>query len=212
MHLARPFAALFLACALGAAPLFAFDSPLSEQAIREAYFLGQRNDGTAAKFFEAYRHYFPVPESGPHVSVIELWTPFAQAVDRSRGKRLGYSAQQAERDCRALSDSVRVGVHVRYTPTYGPGFPYSPDHVPGATGTWKDFQIQLRAKGKLIRSRSLRYEGERIGNGRYGSKPIGFTAWLQYDPGDLPSTDVTVEVDTPDGQHVATVFDLDSLR
>lgn len=36
------------------------------------------------------------PPQGPYISEIRLLTPYAQAVDISRHKTLGYSAQQAE--------------------------------------------------------------------------------------------------------------------
>lgn len=195
-----------------AAPLSALQSPLSDESVREAYFIGQRTDGAANGFFEAYRHYLPAPESGPHVEVIELWTPFAQVVDLSRRQGVGYSAQQAQRAYRMQGNLLRVGVHVRYTATYGPGWPYTSNKVPGATGTWKDFQVRFHLNGKLLDSQTLRYEGHRTGTGRYGSRATGFAIWLEYDPGDISSGDATVVVDTPEGQHVVTTFDLSMLR
>ena len=59
---------------------FAFNAPLSDEAVREAYFLGQRRDDRTAQFLETYRRYSPVPNSGPHVYAVELFTPYAQAV------------------------------------------------------------------------------------------------------------------------------------
>src|SRR5438128_12045080 len=40
-------------------------------------------DDRTAQFLETYRHYSPVPKSGPHVFVVELFTPYAQAVEAS---------------------------------------------------------------------------------------------------------------------------------
>ena len=99
----------------------------------------------------------PIP--APHVFLLELFTPYALAVESSRQHSLGYSAQQARLDYRARGDSLRAGVYVRYTETYGPEVPYSPNKVPGPTGTWKDFQVRLTLNGKLFESRGLRYEG-----------------------------------------------------
>jgi hypothetical protein len=167
-------------------------------------------------FFETYRCYLPVPNSGPHVYMVEVFTPFAEAVDVSRKHGIGYSAQQARLDYHVRGDSLRIGVHVRYTATYDPGFPYSPNQVPGQTGTWKDFQVRLTQDGKLLESRSVRYEGTRIGTGGGksggGSRPTGFIVWLEYDASNLASTEATVEIDTPDGQHVVSPFDLSRLR
>lgn len=207
------FITLLLAISISL-PTCAFDAPLSDQAVREAYFLGQRHDEKISFFFESYRRYFPAPKSGPHVFMAELLTPFAEAVDVSRKHSAGYSAQQAQLDHRNRGDSMRVGVHVGYTPTYGPGFPYSPNKVPGQTGTWKDFQVRFSQKENAIEPRSISYEGTRIGTGGKGggSRPTGFIIWLTYDAAQLTSSDASVEVDTPDGQHVTATFDLSRLR
>ena len=192
----------------------AVDAPLSDEAVREAYFLGQHRDDRTAQFLETYRSHFPVPKSGPHVFAIELFTPYAQAVEASSQHGLGYSAQQAWQDYQARGDSLRVGVYVRYTSTYGPGFPYSPNKVPGQTGTWKDFQVLLTLNGKTLKSRSARYEGTRMGTGGKGggSRPTGFIIWQEYDASNPTSTDATIEIDTPDGQHVVASFELSRLR
>jgi len=192
---------------------FAVEIPLSDEAVREAYFLGQRHDDRTAKFLETYRHYFPVPKSGPHVMVAELFTPYAQAVQAS-SHSMGLSAQQAKLDYQARGDSLRVGVYVRYTSTYGPGFPYSSAKVPGQTGTWKDFQVRLMLNGETRKAQSVKYEGMRMGAGGKGgtSRPTGFIIWQEYDASQATSTDASVEIDTPDGQHVVTSFDLSRLR
>jgi len=194
---------------------FAFKAPLSDEAVREAYFLGQRHDDRTAQFLETYRRYSPVPKTGPHVFVVELYTPYAQAVEASSKHGAGYSAQQARQDYQARGDSLRVGVYVRYTPTYGPGFPYSPNTVPGQTGTPKDFQVRLTLNGETVECRSVRYEGTRMGTGGGkggGSRSTGFIVWQEYDASNSTSTDAAVEVDTPDGQRVVAPFDLSRLR
>jgi hypothetical protein len=215
-HFPRISSALLLSLCLASPPVSAFETSLSDEAVREAYFLGQRRDEKTALFFETYRRYLPVPNSGPHVYMVEVFTPFAEAVDVSRKHWTGYSAQQARLEYRKRGDSLRIGVHVRYTATYGPGFPYSPKQVPGQTGTWKDFQVWLTQDGKSLESRSVRYEGTRIGTGGGksggGSRPTGFIVWLEYEASNLASTDAAVKTDTPDGQHVVATFDLSRVR
>jgi len=211
----RPGLVILVATVLTTSVAFAFNAPLSDEAVREAYFLGQRRDDRTAQFLETYRRYFPVPKSGPHVFVVELFTPYAQAVQASSKHGAGYSAQQARLDYQARGDSLRVGVYVRYTPTYGSGFPYSPNKVPGQTGTWKDFQVRLVLNGETLECRSVRYEGTRMGTGGGkggGSRSTGFIVWQEYDASNSTSTDATVEVDTPDGQHVVASLDLSRLR
>ena len=211
----RSSLAMLAAALLMTSVAFAFDAPLSDEAVREAYFLGQRRDDTTARLLETYRHYFPAPESGPHVFAVELFTPYAQAVEASSKHSLDYSAQQAKKDYQARGDSLRVGVYVRYTPTYGPGFPYTPNKVPGQTGTWKDFQVRLTLNGETLESRSVRYEGTHIGTGGGkggGSRATGFIIWQEYDASNPASTDAAVEIDTSDGQHIVVSFDLSHLR
>ena len=89
---------LWLAFALALAPLLAFDTPLSDTAVREAYFLGQRRDETMARFLEKYTVYLGSPRSGPHIASLTMFTPYALAVLDSRDKSVGYSAQQADLD------------------------------------------------------------------------------------------------------------------
>lgn len=43
-----------VAALLLALPVFPFQSPLSDEAVRDAYFLGQRNDKSTADFFSSY--------------------------------------------------------------------------------------------------------------------------------------------------------------
>lgn len=197
-------------------PAFSFEVPLSDTAVREAYFLGQRGDEKMARFLETYRRYLPAPKSGPHVCMVEVVTPFAEAVNVSRQRSIGYSAQQAKLDYLARGDSLRIGVHIWYTATYGPGFQLS-NHLPGPTGTWKDFRVRLLQNGRSIESKGVRYEGTHLsmggGRGGGGSRPTGFIIWITYNPLDLNSAgDAAVEVETPDGQHVSTTLDLASLR
>ncbi len=211
----RPGLAILASGLLMTSVAFAFNAPLSDEAVREAYFLGQRRDDRTAQFLETYRRYFPVPKTGPHVFAVELLTPYAQAVEASSKHSAGYSAQQARQDYQARGDSLRVGVYVRYTSTYGPGFPYSPNKVPGHTGTWKDFQVRLALNGETLESQSARYEGTRMGTGGGkggGSRPTGFIVWQEYDASNPTFTDATVEIDTPDGQHVVASLDLSRLR
>jgi len=216
-HFPRISSVLLLSVFLASPPVSAFEASLSDEAVREAYFLGQRRDENTASFFETYRRYLPAPDSGPHVYMVEIFTPFAQAVDVSRKNWAGYSAQQARLDYRARGDSLRIGVHILYTATYRPSFAHYPKQVPGETGTWKDFKVRLTQDGKSHESRSVTSEGTHIstggGKGGSGLRPTGFIIWLEYDPSNLGSTDTAaVETDTPDGQHVVATFDLSRLR
>src|SRR6266478_5671310 len=78
-HFSRIFFGLLLSLCLSLYPSFAFETNLSDEAVREAYFLGQRHDEKISFFFETYRHYLPAPKSGPHVFMAELLTPFGNS-------------------------------------------------------------------------------------------------------------------------------------
>ena len=55
----RSFLSILTVTLLFSQPLFALDTPLSEQAIREAYFLGQRRDGALESFLDKYTKSLP---------------------------------------------------------------------------------------------------------------------------------------------------------
>lgn len=200
----RPQLAIVVAISLATFEGFGYEAPLSDEAVREAYFLGQRRDETTAHLLETYRRYFPIPKSGPQIYSVELFTPYAEAVEAASKHVANYSAQQAERDYRLRGDSVRVAVHIRYTSTYGP------------SRSWSDFQVKVRQSGKTLESRTEKYEGTSIkfggGRGGGGSRPTGFIVWQEYETSSLTSDEATVEIDTPDGQHVVASFDLSRLR
>ena len=93
---------VFFAMQLGAALFgllvpqlgFAYDHPLTDEAVRAGYFLGQDLD-RSNHFFAQYTQALPMPNSGPQVAEIELLTPYAQVVQVSHEHPMGYSAQQA---------------------------------------------------------------------------------------------------------------------
>lgn len=115
----RSCLAVFIAALLFVPFSSAFQSPLSDEDIRDAYFLGQRNDEATARAFLSYLKMLPAPKYGPYISEVELYTPYSQLVERSRLHSAGYSAQQATKDYRATSDSLYVRIRIDFTSTYG---------------------------------------------------------------------------------------------
>jgi hypothetical protein len=97
----------------------AFQTSLSDESIREAYFLGQRNDETTASLFDHYVRLLPKPDKGAFVAEVEVYTPYVQLVETSRRRSMGYSAQQAELDYRHSHHKLYVRVRIDFTPTYG---------------------------------------------------------------------------------------------
>ena len=96
---------------------FAYDYPLSSEAIREAYFIGNRRDKSAADFIQKYTHHFPVPDSGPYVAMIQLETPYAQIVERAE-QAVNYHAPDAVQEFLGRPAAFRLRVQIYFTPSY----------------------------------------------------------------------------------------------
>jgi hypothetical protein len=115
----RPCLCIIAVALLVCTPAFPFQSSLSEEAVREAYFLGQRNDQSTASFFNSYFRLLPKPDKGAFIAEVEVYTPYVQLVETSRRRSMGYSAQQAELDYHHSRDKLYVRVRIDFTPTYG---------------------------------------------------------------------------------------------
>jgi hypothetical protein len=98
---------------------FAFDTPLSPEAVREAYFLGQHNNQSTLSFFNPYCRVLPKPDNGPYIAEVEVYTPYVQIVEASRRRSMGYSAQQAEQDYRHHHDKLYVRLRIDFADSYG---------------------------------------------------------------------------------------------
>lgn len=196
---------------------------LSDEAVREAYFLGQRNDEKTALFLETYRRHLPMPQAGLYVSEIELFTPYAETVDLSRQRTFGYSAQQAAQEYHDRGDVFRLRVRAFFTDTYS-------QHTYAEAATQKDgrrtkllqdahtrsgsrqgFQVQLWQKDKAIEP--LEIPGIPVFRG-YTNEGVsyGFDVVLHYDGEDIDADNAQVVVLTPDGQRIVAEFDLAKLH
>jgi hypothetical protein len=118
-HFTRIFLVLFLSLCLSGLTVLAFDTPLSDEAVREAYFLGQRNDESTLNFFNPYLRLLPKPDTGAFIAEVEVYTPYVQVVETSRRRSVGYSAQQAAKDYRHLKNRIFVRIRIDFTLTYG---------------------------------------------------------------------------------------------
>src|SRR5207245_5578949 len=101
----RAFLALLMSALLLSTAALAYDTPLSEQAVREAYFLGQRRDESMYSFLNKYTKLLPAPKTGPHISAVTFLTPFALLVRYSSGQP-DYSVQRASLDHKADDEIV----------------------------------------------------------------------------------------------------------
>jgi hypothetical protein len=200
----------------------AFEFPLSDIAIRDAYFLGQRNDQKTSDFLKLYTHSFPLPDKGPYISEIHLLTPYAQIVSGSSRHSVGYSAQQAAADYHGRGDTLLLQVRVELTPTYT----YD-DAVRTANDTaaelnrqlypedfWQAFQFKFSQEAKTFEPRAISadpIEGTASPSDR-GPTLRGTVVTLKLEAEPVESGIVQVEVTAPTGQHLITKFDLSKLR
>jgi hypothetical protein len=153
MHsVARPSVAIVAALVLLAQPILAFQSPLSDESVREAYFLGQRHDGSFEGLVQKSTRRFPPPRTGPYVFSIMFASPFLSAAQLSNA--LGnYSAQQAEQDHRVAGEEiVKITVQIQLTESYGQFIaPAKTNSRSGSTSVlltrpddfWRDFQVRI---------------------------------------------------------------------
>ncbi len=207
---------LLIGALLAALAASAYENPLRDYSLREAYFLGRRKDEKTAQFLAQYVKKLPVPKQGPHVAEIELRTPYEQVVLRARNAPDGYSSQQATQEYRKQGDRVIVRVLIYLTPTYPAHTPIGPVQsepvLVRPEDFWRDFDIHLFQE-KEVSPRDVR------GRPIYGPPEFGLPGLvgaeveLEFGGDDLaPSESARVEILTPDGQRITAVFDLEKLR
>jgi hypothetical protein len=196
---------------LPSARLAAYQQPLSSTDIRNAYFLGSRNDERTAEFFSQYERLLPVPKAGPSISKIEVRTPYAQVVERTMALA-GYSAQKAQEDFLARPAIFIVRVSIALTPSYPDMLPSEPGaaHV-RADDFWRDFTVRV-VQGHEIAARKTRGQPTYSSGGEGSSHLSGAEIELQYEIMKIASAPVQIEVLKPDGQQVVVDFDLSKLR
>ena len=194
--------------------------PLSSEAIREAYFLGKRNDEQTAAFFVKYVHSLPQPKSGPQVGVIGIDTPYSAIVRHvQHTPNDGYDAQEAEQEFLGKPGTFGVYVEIFFTTTYPDPSQMSPHGTNNLVtpAFWEDFKVRV-TQDREIEARSTKggpiYTDYAQGD-HYGliGAEVGGEVDLDYDPAKIDAASpLTVEVLTPDGQDVQTTFDLSQLR
>jgi len=209
-------------------PSCAFDTPLSDTAVRQAYFMGQRHDESFGRFLDNYYKHLPQPKTGPYIASIGFLTPYALLAQLSSKRPYGYSAQQAEIDHRNMVETVKVIVEIQLTETYGPVMPNPTgrtsgtpwDYLPRSGDFWRDFQIKVVSDRKVLTPSE--YTGDpnyicgdstavAIAPGEYCTL-TGATVQLEFLAGAFDGSTATVHIVPPEGDPVAAHFDLISLR
>ena len=186
-----------------AQPAFAYNYPLSPEAIREAYFLGKGDPNKRAAFISKYTRQLPAPKKGADVGAIQFETPFVMIANQVSRSVPNYFAPDAEQDFLGKPEICRVRVFIYFT-NFNQGVIYG-------TGPQIDFAVKLRQGDNEILSQShamvpISWDGP-------GSNAPGMELDLDYDADKVDSSaPADVEVLTPDGQEIHATFDLGSLR
>jgi hypothetical protein len=199
---------------------FAFDTPLSDQAVREAYFLGQRHDETMSTLLNKYTKLLSPPKTGPDIASVTFLTPFALLVQQSSEHTSGYSAQQAALDHRDQGEFVRIVVQIQLTGSYGPYIVRptgsrsgsSAGFVPRPYDFWKDFDVQVSSEDQKLRPFSSSGEPNFICSENGSCTLTGATLQFDFSAEDFPSGSAVIDVNPPEGDPVSVDFDLDHLR
>ena len=217
---AHPIAAVLVALMLSTPSSFAFDTPLSDQAVREAYFLGQRRDDTMATFLNKYTKFLEAPKTGPHIYSVTVFTPFALLVQQSSQHTSGYSAQQAALDHREQPEFVRIVIQIQLTDSYGPyivrptgsrsGSPKG--FVPRTYDFWKDLDVQVSSKDQKVEPFSSSGQPNYLCSDDGGCTLAGATLQFDFSAEDFASGSATIDINPPEGEPVSIDFDLDHLR
>jgi len=208
-----------LAALLLLQPIASFDSPLSEEAVREAYFLGQRHDDSISKALDKYTQSFPIPDSGPQIASITCLTPFAQAIILSSNHTGNYSAQQAQLDHRHQPETVQVQIAIRFTDSYPALIPSGspstrnnpPSLVPRPSDFWRDFAVSVYDGNKQLEPSDSEGRPDFTCSDA-GCFLIGATILLDFPADAFVKQDVTVQIDPPEGDQLVTDFDLSQVR
>jgi hypothetical protein len=210
----------FFAVAVLLAPsTFAMNSPLSEESVREAYFLGQRRDESMALYLAKYKKVLRAPETGPYISSVEFLTPFARLILLS-SQRVNYSAQQAEQEHHSDDETVAIAIEIQLTDSYGP-FSVEPTGSRSGSPTgyrlrpanfWKDFDVQVLVDDKELEPTDFNGEPNYRCDEDGGCVLTGATLRLELPAKLFTSDSATILIKPPEGSEVAVDFDLTRLR
>jgi hypothetical protein len=216
---ARSFVSILIAAFLLVPPSFAFDTPLSDTAIREAYFLGQRRDDSMAHFLSRYTVFLPPPDSGPHISSVTLLTPFALLVQQS-SQRINYSAQQAQKEHHSDQEIVAITIEILLTPSYGALIPRRTSPRSSSPigyqfrnpDFWKDFKYRVFDGDEELKPDN--FTGDPIYNcpSDGACDLFGATIHMQLPAAAFTSGTATIEVDPKVSDPTSVDFDLTTLR
>jgi hypothetical protein len=217
VHLRFTIVTVAVVILAGVVPVFAaYVYPLSSTDIRDAYFIGHRNDEITSDFLAKYTRHLDKPSSGPYISDVAIATPFSQIVVHA-SKLMSYNAPTAVQDFQDKPMKFYVHITIYVANDFKIEQTNPPDSLnPSYAPFWQDFKIKLTQGDKHV-VRPLNTGGSFIypnsGPDDMGPiTPIGAQVDLEYSADKIDTDTTVISIDTPDGQHAEATFDLASLR
>ena len=199
-------AALFLASQTAAAK--AYHYPLHSEAIRDAYFLGERNNFQTTDCLLQYIHRFTEPQAGRYyISQIGISTPYQQIVLRGQRDTPGDSALQTETDLREHPLKLIARVQVEWNTAYSDRT--SRQLVPPDLS--HEVSIHVSQEREIIPLK-IAYREIYSSRGHSGSFFSGWLFELQLDPAKITSAPLRISIKTPDGQVQEAEFDMAKIQ
>ena len=200
-------------------PSSAFDTPLSDTAVREAYFLGQRRDEVFATFLQKYVAALPRPKNGPHIASVSFFTPYALTAIYSSQQVNIYSAQQAQLDHQKQPEFVRVVIEIWFTDSFGEYIVHPIDSRSGSPkgferrsyDFWRQFRVHVFQNDRFMVPMNAHGEPN-VWCGDDGCDLTGATLTFEYPADAFTENTATVEIDPPEGDPVVVDFDLTAFR
>lgn len=196
-----PFTAFLLTLAI-AMPAFAYEFPLSSETIRDAYILGKGSDSAGADFLAEYTHTLPELKIGTYTSIVRIETPYTQVAEHAR-ETLNYDSHDAVKDFLNKPAAFRVYLDIcfRY-----------PDSSVGRSEAG-ELHIKLTQDDKEILPKSVhRSQYYPFQDSGAFIPSIGEHVQMNFDAEKIESSPLLIEMDTPNGRHVETTFDLSALK
>jgi hypothetical protein len=217
--LLRPVFASLTAGLMACSPCLAFQTPLSDESVREAYFLGQRRDEAMAAFLKKYIKFLPPAKSGPQIYSVSLLTPFALLVQYS-SEQADYSAQRAALDHQSQDEAVEISIDILLTASYNGVISKPTNSRSGAPfgaelrspSFWRSFKYRIFDGKEEISTEDLTGEPRYTCSYEGGCSLSGATVRARFPADAFTSGSATIQVIPPEGDSVSVDFDLGSLR
>ena len=181
-------------------PAQAYQQQLTTEAIREAYFLGSRNDEITLEFWNHYERIFPASSPYLHVGAVEVLTPYAQVVFAAQHYMTNENAVDAVQKYagRTLPFIVRVTID------------YPANSLPDAYDIEAQSHLVV-SQNRRLKPRKTAWHPVYVGTGKYRSVG-GMQVEQQFDAAQVSSADLRIRVTFPDGRHFEASFDLRRLQ